>query len=165
MILETERLVLEELSAGDEKFIFELMNSPGWIEHIGDRGINTLDDAINYLNSRLIASYKVNGYGLFKVVLKDNSTPVGLCGLVNRPSLDYPDIGFAFLPKHMGKGYGYESAAAILIYSKEVLGLEQVVAITSAENTKSQKLLERIGLKFDKIIKLPDYEGDNYYYN
>ena len=164
MILETERLVLEELSTGDEQFIFELMNSPGWIKHIGDRGIKTLKDAINYMNSRLIASYRVNGYGLFKVVLKDSSTPIGLCGLVNRSTLEYPDIGFAFLPDQSGKGYGYESASSILDYAKEVLGIEKVVAITSAENTKSQSLLEKIGLKFDKIIRLPDYDGDNYYY-
>ena len=135
MILETERLVLEELSTGDEQFIFELMNCPGWIKHIGDRGIKTLKDAINYMNSRLIASYRVNGYGLFKVVLKDSSTPIGLCGLVNRSTLEYPDIGFAFLPDQSGKGYGYESASSILDYAKEVLGIEKVVAITSAENT------------------------------
>ena len=158
MIVETERLILDELSLNDAEFIFELMNSPGWLEHIGDRGIKTLEDARTYLTSRLISSYRINGFGLYRVLEKEKKLPVGLCGLVNRASLPYPDIGFAFLPSSIGKGYGLESAKAVLRFSKETLGLEKVVAITSPNNKRSQKLLEKIGLKLERIIKIPDYE-------
>lgn len=153
-ILETERLILRQFELTDAKFIVELVNTPGWIEFIGDRNIRTEEAAINYLQNGPIKSYGENGFGLCMVELKDE-TPIGMCGILRRDTLENPDIGFSFLPEFMGKGYAFEIANATVNYAKEHLNLKTILAITVPTNTRSRQLLEKIGLKFIKTIYTP----------
>jgi RimJ/RimL family protein N-acetyltransferase len=155
-ILETERLKLREFTLGDTAFIIELVNSPGWIENIGDRNIKTEEQAKAYLENGPLKSYERNGYGLYLVELKTDGTPIGMCGIINRDNLEYPDIGFAFLPFFIGKGFGFEIATATIAFAREQLKLPTIVAITLPSNKPSIKLLEKIGLRFSKNIQLGD---------
>ena len=155
-ILDTDRLTLCELSSGDAEFIFTLLNDPSWLRYIGDKGVRNLEDARRYILNGPVYSYSRFGYGLYLTKLKTDQTPIGLCGLLKRESLDDPDIGFAFLTEHTGKGYAYESAAAVMQYAKDELGLERVVAITSVENHSSIRLLEKLGLKYQGMINVSD---------
>lgn len=154
-ILETERLVLREFDLDDAEFIVELLNSPGWLKFIGNKKVKTLDDAKTYLETR-IKSYAEHGFGLSMVELKFISLPIGMCGLIKRDTLEDVDIGFAMLPEFARTGYGYEMASATLDYGKNVLGLERIVAITLEENKASIALLKKIGLKFEKLITIPN---------
>jgi RimJ/RimL family protein N-acetyltransferase len=90
------------------------------------------------------------------VELKGSKTPVGICGLLKRDSLSDVDIGFAFLPQYRSKGYAFESAAAVMDYGRKVLGLRRIVAITSEDNAGSIRVLEKIGMSFDRMIRLSD---------
>lgn len=155
LILETERLILREITPDDAEFVLDLLNQPSFIKYIGDRGVRSLEQASEFIESRYIKSYVDNGYGLYAVELKADNTPIGMCGFVRRDSLPGPDIGFAFLPQYERKGYGFESAAAVMDYGQDVLGFKQVLAITSQENDASGRLLEKIGLRFDRLIELP----------
>jgi RimJ/RimL family protein N-acetyltransferase len=154
-ILETDRLALRELDAEDAPFILELLNEPGWIRHIGDRGVRTVEAAREYLLNGPVKMYREHGFGLYCVSLKADGTPLGICGLIRRAGLDDVDIGFAFLARHEGRGYGVESAGAVLAHARGVLGMARVVAITSVDNAGSIRLLERIGLRFEKMMRLP----------
>ena len=155
-ILETERLVLREFSIDDAEFILTLLNTPGWLEYIGDKNVRTLEDAVDYLENGPIKSYKENGFGLWLTSLKNNSTPIGMCGLVKRESLKDIDIGFALLPKYSKLGYGYEIAYATINYANRVLGINKLVAITDSNNIPSIKLLNKLGLQFEKKLKLSE---------
>jgi len=155
-ILETERLVLREFSIDDAEFILTLLNTPAWIEYIGDKNVRTLEDAVNYLENGPIKSYKENGFGLWLTSLKNNSTPIGMCGLVNRDSLKDIDIGFALLPEYSKLGYGYEIAYATINYANHVLRIDKVVAITDSNNVPSIKLLNKLGLQFEKTLNLSE---------
>ncbi|HEY9629337.1 MAG TPA: GNAT family N-acetyltransferase [Coleofasciculaceae cyanobacterium] len=155
-VIETERLVLRRLSVEDGLFILELLNDPSWLRFIGDKGVRTLDDAHAYIVNGPLEMYAHLGFGLYLTELKNNQTPIGLCGLLKRDSLEEVDIGFAFLPAFRGQGYAYEAASAVMEYGRTVLGLEQIVAIASMDNESSAKLLAKIGFKFKKIIKLAD---------
>lgn len=146
----TERLSIRELSVHDAAFILELVNSPSWLKYIGDRGVKNLDDAKAYLKNGPLKSYDDNGFGLYRVGLRDSNTPIGLCGLIKRVDFDYPDIGFAFLPEYEGKGFGFESASAILDYCKTEFHLKRILGITLEANTTSIRLLEKLGLTFEK---------------
>ncbi len=159
VVLETERLNLQEFTIEDADFILELVNSPGWLAFIGDKGVKTVDAARNYLQNGPIKSYRQYGYGLWLVQLKDSKEPIGMCGLVNRDTLEDVDIGFAMLPDYAGKGYGFEAANATMFYAKQVLNIPKVVAITDPNNIASIKLIEKIGLKFEKTIQLSDNDS------
>ena len=151
-IIETERLVLREFDLEDAEFIVELLNSPGWLKFIGDKKVSSLEDARKYLERNLLKSYKTDSFGFWMVELKFISVPIGLCGLIKRETLDDVDIGFAMLPDFAGLGYGYESAKATYDYARDEVGLKRIVGITLENNTPSIKLLEKIGLKYEKMI-------------
>lgn len=153
-ILETERLTLRELHDGDAAFVLELLNSPGWIRFIGDRGMRTEDEARDYLAKGPIDMYRRLGFGLYAVLRRGDAAPIGMCGLIKRDGLDDVDIGFAFLDQHAGQGYAFEAAQAVMAHGREVLGLQRIVAITSVDNDRSIRLLEKIGLRFEKLIPI-----------
>jgi RimJ/RimL family protein N-acetyltransferase len=158
-IFTTERLLIRELDAeADADFINRLLNSEKFIKYIGDRKVRSSEDAHDFIRDRYRKSYEDHGYGLYCVELIDGGTPVGMCGFVRRDTLPAPDIGFAFLPEFEGKGYGFESAEAMMSYGREQLGFSEVLAITTLDNDASGRLLEKTGFKFDKTIETPEGE-------
>ncbi|WOG30126.1 GNAT family N-acetyltransferase [Endozoicomonas sp. 8E] len=156
-MLETERLTLREFELSDVEFMYELMNSPLYIKNIGDRNINSIEDARSFLVSKIISSYKKNGYGLYAVVLKESNQVIGMSGLVRRDNLPSTDIGFGFLPEFMGKGYAYEASERVMKYAKNKLALNPILAITIKENERSIKLLNKLGLLYESVI---NWEGE-----
>ncbi len=152
IVLRTDRLQLRRLSFLDAAFILELVNEPSWLEFIGDRNVHDLPEACGYIGKSL-DTYERDGFGLFAVELRENGTPVGLCGLMKRETLDDVDIGFALLSRYGGNGYAYEAAAATLAYGVHSLGLRRIVGICSPANHRSIKLLQKIGLQFERNIK------------
>jgi len=160
IVLETERLTLRQLTVADAPFALELLNEPSFIQNIGDRGVRSLDDARGYLLNGPIESYRRHGFGLNRVDIKDTATPIGMCGLLKRATLDDVDIGYAFFPRYWSQGYAFESASAILKFGKDTLGIERIVAVVSPGNESSIKLLNKIGLKFERMVRLPPEEQD-----
>jgi ribosomal-protein-alanine N-acetyltransferase len=164
VLFETPRLKVRPLTEGDLDFLVELLNTPGFLRHIGDREVRTRGDALRYLQVGPQASYARHGHGLYAVDLKDTMQPIGMCGLLKRDALDAPDIGYAFLPQHEGRGYAHEAAAATLRHAREVLGLPRVLAVVSPGNARSIRLLEKLGLRLAGQLKLPGYGGDSLLY-
>lgn len=153
-ILETKRLLLRQVTFEDAEFVLELLNEPAFIQNIADRGVRTLDDARNYISDRIIGSYEKFGFGMYLVNLKNTGEPAGLCGLVKREGLDDVDIGYAFLSQYWSNGYATEAALAVKEYAKNTIGLKRLVAITDPANQGSVRVLEKIGLEFEKLIRL-----------
>ena len=151
-IIETNRLTLREQTTKDAEFILALMNDPEWIKYIGDRGVGTVKEARNYILDGAGAMYQQHGFGLYLIELKEDKESIGICGLVKRDSLDDVDLGFALAPVYRGKGYAYEAAKATVNYGRKVVGLKRIAAIASPSNTKSIKLLEKLGFLFEKPI-------------
>lgn len=160
-ILETDRLVLRQMSLDDSEFMLELLNDPSWIRFIGDRCARTVEDAGDYIVNKIMPMYERVGFGLLLTELKSDCNPIGICGLIKRESLENVDIGFAFLPKFRANGYAFESAAAVMTFGRSVLKLNRIVAITSPENDRSAKLLEKLGFKFERMIALYDDGSEN----
>ena len=151
MIVTTDRLNIRPFRLTDSPFIVELLNTPGWLQFIGDRGIKTLADAENYLLNGPMKGQTENGFSLYMVEIKETNTPIGMCGLIKRDSLEHIDLGFAFLPEYTGKGYAFEAAEASLKQAKE-LGHNRVLAITMPTNTSSITLLSKLGFEYEKPL-------------
>jgi RimJ/RimL family protein N-acetyltransferase len=152
-ILETQRLSIRRLNLDDVAFILELVNQPAWLEFIGDKNVHSRDDARKYILNGPMEMYERLGFGLYLVQLKQGSA-IGICGLIKRDGLDDVDIGFALLSRFSGQGYALEAAQAVMSYGRNVLKLGRIVAITKPANEKSIKLLSKLGLHFEKRIKL-----------
>ena len=157
-VLETERLVLRRLTLEDAEFILRLVNEPAWLRYIGDKHVRNLEDARNYLRTGPLDMYQRYGYGMFLVELKDSGVAVGSCGLLKRDTLPDPDIGYAFLPEHWGKGYALEAASAVLKYGHREHRLPRILAITSPDNERSIKVLHSCGMHFKRMIEMAEQD-------
>jgi len=154
VLLETPRLILRQFSLEDAPFIFALVNDPDWLKHIGDRNVRNLNDARGYIAKGMDA-FERQGYGMCVVELKSTGEPAGVAGLIKRDSLEDVDLGFAYLAQYRGQGYASESAAAVLEHGRRVLGMKRIVAIVSEANQPSIRLLEKLGMRFERRIRLP----------
>jgi RimJ/RimL family protein N-acetyltransferase len=157
--LKTDRLALRPITEDDAAFMLELLNEPSFVRFIGDRGARTPDDASAYIRKGPVASYKRFGFGLLLVTLKEDKTPIGICGLLKRDTLEDVDVGFAFLPAYWSNGYGFESASAVIADGRKTFGLTRIVAITNPCNVASIRLLEKLGLTFERTIRMAE-EGE-----
>jgi RimJ/RimL family protein N-acetyltransferase/uncharacterized glyoxalase superfamily protein PhnB len=159
-ILETDRLSLRKLSTKDAEFILKLLNEPSFIRNIGDKGVRTTNDAVQYLLKGPLDSYKRHGFGLWLVELKKSKVPIGMCGLLKRDTLPDVDIGYAFLPQFWSKGYAYESAAAVKDYGMNELHLKRILAVVNYDNGRSILVLEKLGFRFERMIRLIESEPE-----
>jgi RimJ/RimL family protein N-acetyltransferase len=155
IVVETDRLSLRRLTVDDAAFILELLNEPSFLEFIGDRGVRTLDDARRYILTGPVRSYERFGFGLYLTTLRESGVPIGICGLLKRDTLEDVDVGFALVPRFWSRGYALEAASAVMAYGRDVLGIHCIVAITSPANHTSIRVLQRLGLRFARMIRLP----------
>jgi RimJ/RimL family protein N-acetyltransferase len=153
IIATTDRLIIKRFTLKDAAFLKKLVNTPNFLKFIGNRNINTIEEAKTYIKNTHFKSYKTYDFGFYKLILKDSNTPIGTCGLVKRNELNNADIGFAFLQEYENKGYGFEASEAIIKLAKLQFKLNKLLAITVPYNTSSIKLLEKLGFTFEKRIK------------
>ncbi|WP_292009887.1 GNAT family N-acetyltransferase [Chryseobacterium sp.] len=161
---ETERLLLCPMSVDDAPFIFELYNRPKFIQYIGDRNLRSVLDAEKYIKERFLPQFEKLGFGNYLMTLKETNEKIGAVGIFEREGLDIVDIGFSLLDEFEGKGFAYEAAKRIKTLGMESFGLKKISAITTKDNTSSQNLIQKLGLKYQKNITLPDDEEELMYF-
>lgn len=150
MNISSERLQVSPLTNNDYPFILELVNTPGWLQFIGDRNIRTEDDAKAYI-------LKINEHPqirYWKVSLKSEQKPIGIITWIKRDDLEHPDIGFAFLHGYAGHGYAFEATRAALYSAPEILQQDKILATTTRENVRSVNLLEKLKFSCDGEIEM-----------
>ncbi len=155
--LTTERLHLRWLEPTDAEFILKLVNDPEWLRQIGDKSVTDLDSARHYIDAGPLAMYRQRGYGLNHVSLLTDARPIGLCGLLRRDNLPYPDIGFALLADFRRRGYAFEAAEAVLAHGRDRLALARVGAILRPRNEPSRKLLTKLGFAFERPYRMASH--------
>ena len=154
-IITTMRLSLLPFTLADAHHILRLLNDQAFIQNIGDKQVRTVDDALAYLTGGPLKSYEKNGFGLWKVVETQTNDFVGMCGLIKRDSLPCVDIGYALLPQYRGVGFGTEAALACKNIGKTQYGLVELCGISNADNMASICVLKKLGMKYQKTIRLP----------
>lgn len=153
---ETERLYIRPTNEEDALFLLGLMNTPKWLQFIGDRNIKTLDHASMYIKNKIIPQLHRLGYSNYTIIRKGDNTKLGTCGLYDRNGLEGIDIGFALLPEHEGNGYALEATYRLQQAAFEEFGLNHLSAITAKDNTASQGLLVKLKFKLTGTVVLPE---------
>lgn len=154
----TKRLYLRPTSREDASFIYELLNTPKWLQYIGDRNIFSIDVAERYIVEKMLPQLDRLGFSNNTVIRKSDDAKIGTCGLYDRKGVEGYDIGFAFLPQYEKQGYAYEAASRMIVFAQEDLKVKKLAGITARENLASQKLLKKLGFSFSHEITLPGEE-------
>lgn len=167
--LETPRLHIRPLTLADANFIHELLTEPAFLRFIGDRGVNNIETARDYLSRGPLLSYTRFGFGLWMVELKQSHLAqepgqprkaLGICGLIKREVFEDVDIGYAFLQRYWGQGYATEAALAVKDYGLNVLHLGRLIAVTNQDNTGSIRVLEKIGMRYEGLIRMGENQPE-----
>ena len=155
LIAQTNRLKIRQIVSKDAQFLLKLYNQPAFLKNIGDRGVNSLNQAARFIETTQ-KHYQEDGFWLYLLEEISTGIPIGINGLIQRDYLNAPDIGFAIDEQHWRKGYAYESSQAIIQHAQS-LGYKEIVAITNPENQNSIQLLLKLGFDFSKC---DDFEGN-----
>jgi RimJ/RimL family protein N-acetyltransferase len=159
-VLQTPRLRLREFTLADAPIVVALLNDAGFLKNVGDRGVQTVADAENYIADKFLRSYREHGFGLYLMELKESGEPVGMCGLVQRTYLDVPDIGASVLERYLRRGYTLEAATVVLEWARDQLGVRRIVGVTRATNAAAHGLLQKLGFSPERPIQVPGSDAD-----
>lgn len=155
----TGRLELRWMTEDDAGLMLAVWTDPGFVQHVGDRGVRTVEQAREAMGPAL-ALYASHGYGAYRVALRGGGPAIGICGLFRRPVFDHPDIGYALLPHGRGHGYALEAARAVMREARDGVGLARVLAIVSPGNRRSIALLEKLGMHAEGSTRMPGEDAD-----
>ncbi len=151
----TERLTIRPTLEQDADLIYQLMNTPKFLKYVGNRKINSIEDAEKYIQAKMMPQLQILGYSSYSLITNADGEKIGTCGLYDRDGIDGIDIGFGLLPQYEGLGYAYESSCRVMKAAFEEFEIDEIKAITSKENMSSQRLLEKLGLEMVGTTKLP----------
>jgi [ribosomal protein S5]-alanine N-acetyltransferase len=155
---ETDRLEMHVASKDDAEFILELVNSPKWLQFIGQRNVHTIEDAEMYIEKRMVSQQKELGFSNYIMVIRSSKQKIGTIGLFNRPGLEGIDIGFALLSQYESQGFALEAANKLKHIAINELNLSFLNAITTYDNLSSQRLLEKLGFEASGNYKYGEEE-------
>ena len=153
---ETERLFIRPTALEDAAFIFELLNSPKWLQFIGDRNIKSVENAENYISEKMHPQLERLGFSNNTIIRKSDQKKIGTCGLIDRVGLKEIDLGYAFLPEYENMGYAFEATSKLIKTAKEHFALKNLCAVTLKGNNNSRKLLEKLNFRFKEMIYIPN---------
>ncbi len=160
--IETERLILRPFELErDAAFLIEVLNEPDFIENVADKGVRTVEQACDYIRTKFMPNHERYGVGYCVVELKPSRVAIGTCGLQKRETFEDFDIGYSTLRRFSGNGYAFEAAAALMDYGRRELGLKRIIGLTSLTNEKSAHLLEKLGLRFERMVHVPGFETES----
>lgn len=149
--VETARLRLRMITPQDAAFIQRLYSSEDFLRYIGDKEITDTDKAVEYIENNILKMHQEKGVCLLVVEIKDSSTPIGVCGLIKRDTLESHDIGYGFVPEVYGQGFALEAAQAIIEQANHNADIDHLVAITTSDNIRSIALLTKLGFVFERV--------------
>ena len=161
----TKRLIIRPTSEKDAELIYQLFNSPKFIKFIGDRKINSIQDAEKYIQIKMLPQLNALGYSSYSIITKVDGLKIGTCGLYNRDGVEGIDIGFGLLPQYEGLGYAYESSHRLIRAAFQEFKIKEIKAITAKKNIPSQRLLKKLGLEIIGTTKLLNDNEELLLYN
>lgn len=151
--IETPRLWLRQFTPDDLNELYSLYINPDLMTYIG-KGIRTKNETQTALSS-IIKHYE-HGFGMWAVIYKDDDKLIGRCGLCFLDNTPEVELGYLLNKSYWRRGLATEASHASLKYGFEVVRLEKIVAIAKPENIASRRVMEKVGMK---------YEKDAYFYN
>lgn len=156
-MLETERLIIREFTFEDLDTLIELRSDDEVNKYLGGKARQN-PEAIAKRLKDYIESYEKFGFGASAMIWKETGEMIGWSGLMPLNETGEVELGYGMVKEFWGRGIGCECAVAWLKFGFEKAGLERIVAIAYPENKSSRRIMEKCGMKFEKIAMHYDIE-------
>ena len=159
--IETARLWLRGFRPDDLDALCQVFGDPEVMKYISGGKPRTREATAEGLH-RSIEGWRKRGFGLWAVVEKLNDKMIGYCGLIFLDDTPEIEVAYGLMKSAWGKGFAAEAARASLEFGFEELKLERIVAVVNLQNVASQRVLEKLGMKYTKNVH--HYDADLMYY-
>lgn len=157
MQIETERLILRRFTVDDAEEYFPLVGDPEVNRYTGQTLVSSVDEVRQILLNYPIRDYEVIGYGRMACIEKSSGRLIGFSGMKYLPEFEAPDVGYRFVKDAWGKGYATESASVLMQQCIREFDLPRVIGLVDRNNNGSSNVLKKLGLSFEREIKLDSY--------
>lgn len=148
-MLETERLIMRKLNESDLPELIRIRSDPEVYKYLGGprrQNPEALEKRLRFY----ISSYDKYGFGTCAMLWKETGEMIGTSGLQPLENTDEIEIGYGLTKAFWGKGLATEAAHSWLEYGFTAAGLKRIVAIALPENTASWRVMEKLGMSFEK---------------
>jgi len=154
--LETDRLILRQLTPEDTQTIFRNFSDPDVAKWFFEEPLTEIDQAVKFID--LFNNEFKNGKGLtWAIVIKNEAACVGTCGYGDIELGDRGEIGFDLAKEQWGKGLMSEALVPVIDYGFDVLRLSKIEAHSYSANTRAIHLLEKLGFQLDRTSEHSHY--------
>ncbi|MEH0153066.1 GNAT family N-acetyltransferase [Limibacter armeniacum] len=148
-LIETERLLLREITFDDKEELLQLHSDPEVQKWTGEPVIESMKEIEKAIDIRQ-NNYRQYGFGRLAAIQKDTSEFIGWVGLTYLQEFDKVDLGYRLKKKYWGMGFATEASKAIIDYGFNILNLDLIIAIALPENKASIRVMEKVGMIYDK---------------
>ncbi len=159
----TERLILRRLTNEDTDAIFAMRSDAEFMRHL--TRCETREEARAWIE--FVSSFWKYNAGFWAVVYKESGATIGWCGtwtlLEFEPGV--VEIGYAIAKEFEGRGLATEAAKFALNYAFEIRRAVAVNAVATAENYGSQRIMQKLGMRFGGKQFFPAYNKEMVYYS
>jgi RimJ/RimL family protein N-acetyltransferase len=163
-LLTTERLLLRKPVPEDAASVRAYSSDPEVMRFLGGAPEGTVDaDAVV---ARWLARWDANGFGQLVAVSREDGSFIGRTGLLVWDRAGWTqstmvdaaepevELGWTFLREQWGKGYATEAARAVRDWAYETVGVERLISLINAANTRSERVAERLGAAPVEVVAL-----------
>jgi RimJ/RimL family protein N-acetyltransferase len=150
-ILQTERLLLREMTEADAAHLVRLSQNPNVTKYLPDLPLAGVEEAVRLLQAVVFPQY-AHRIGRWAAIRTDTGEFIGWCGLKYYADVNEYDLGYRYFEEHWGRGYATEAARAVLRYGIERLRGARIVGKAMVGNAGSRRVLEKVGLAFEAYV-------------
>jgi ribosomal-protein-alanine N-acetyltransferase len=150
--LETERLRLRPLTAADEEDYHGLFSDPEVVRYLGPGGVRSREENRAALETA-VEHWRRHGYGIWKVTERVGGRFVGRCGLRYLDGVNAVELLYTLHKAFWGRGLATEAAAAAVGFAFGRAGLARLVALADPENRASQRVMEKLGFRYERSAR------------
>jgi ribosomal-protein-alanine N-acetyltransferase len=160
--LETRRLRLRPFTPNDADELYRIYSYPDLFKYMSNEQPIRWEQMRGVINS-LRETWQQHHVGVWAVIHKKHQRLIGHCGFKLLENTREIQLGYLLLKSYWGLGLGTESATVALKYGFEVAKLERIVAIAKPENIASRRVMEKVGMKYEKNAYY--YDNNVVYYS
>ncbi|WP_414754979.1 GNAT family N-acetyltransferase [Anabaena sp. CCY 9910] len=156
--IETARLRLRYFTLDDLDNLFRLYSDTEVMKYLSPRSREQTEASLR----KHIQHWQAHNLGMWAVVHKQSGKMIGRCGLGFLDNTPEVELGYVLDKSYWNMGLGTEASIATLDYGFVTLKLERIVAIARPENIASRRVIEKVGMKYQKLAHY--YGVDVVYY-
>lgn len=148
-MLETERLLIRPFSESDLDRLIEMRTAPEVYQYLGGTKMQNPESLARRLQF-YIECYEKFGFAMSAMIWKETGEMIGWSGIQPLDGTDEIEVGYGMIKEFWGRGIGFEAAKAWVTYGFEIAGLERIVAVAYPENKASWRIMEKLGMRYEK---------------